>query len=271
MLGTPGRRRPSAIDLRYRGAVLGPDVDPVEPRVAVVLSRDAEIGSACAGELVSTLPGSIVVLLGAGQATDDVIHRSVEPHDPGRVAGAVQAVRDELGPVGVLVAVSHHPIPGADPGAGRPPATVLAEELLAVEAAVGSVTGDLAADGDGRIVLVGAVADVTRSGLAPAQAAAMWGLVGLMRALAQSLGPSGVTVNVVRTGLIGTAALAAVADQDPVAATLKKVVKDTPLKRIGSVDEVAAAVGYLASKEASYLSGVVIPVDGGLTMGRAGA
>lgn len=271
MLGMPGRRRPSAIDLRYRGAVPGPDVDPAEPRVAVVLSRDAEIGSACAAELVSTHPGSIVVLVGAGTATDDVIHRPVEPHDPGRVAAAVQAVREDLGPVGVLVAVGHHPIPPAGPDEGVPPAAVLAEELLTVDAAVSSVTGDLAADGDGRIVLVGAVADVTRSGLAPAQAAAMWGLVGLMRSLAQSLGPSGVTVNVVRTGLIGTAAFSAVADEDRVAASLKLVVADTPLKRIGSVDEVAAAVGYLASPEASYLSGVVLPVDGGLTMGRTGA
>lgn len=172
--------------------------------------------------------------------------------------------------MGVFVAVSHQPIPAADPDQGVPAATVLAEELLAVDGAIRTVTGDLAADGDGRIVLVGAVADVTRSGLAPAHAAAMWGLVGLMRSLAQSLGPSGVTVNVVRTGVIGTAALRAVADDDRVAESLKLVVADTPLKRIGTVDEVAAAVGYLASREASYLSGVVLPVDGGLTMGRGG-
>ena len=97
---------------------------------------------------------------------------------------------------------------------------------------------------------------------------AMWGLVGLGRSAARDLAVHGVTVNVVRAGVVATPELEALrgADAD-VAAAVDKAVAATPLRRLASLDDIAAAVTYLASPEASYVTGLVLPVDGGLAMG----
>jgi 3-oxoacyl-[acyl-carrier protein] reductase len=91
-------------------------------------------------------------------------------------------------------------------------------------------------------------------------AASKAGLVGLTRALSRELGPHGVLVNAVSPGMIDTEMLAAMP-----AAVREQALDAVPLARIGTTAEVAQVVGFLASDAASYVTGQVIAVDGGLT------
>lgn len=205
------------------------------------MSRDPGIGQACADELAMVLGSSTAVV----QVSD--------------AAG----VAEVAGPVEVLVTVPAHPIPGV------PAVDDAAAFGLEVQQAVEAVLPGMVARGGGRIVLV-----VTATGL-PGQTwqdgsgTAMWGLVGLARSAAREVAAAGPTVNVVRTGVIDDertreAAEADAAVADAIAATHRLA----PIRRAVVPADVAAAVGYLASPDAAYVTGVVLPVDGGLAIGQ---
>ncbi len=95
-------------------------------------------------------------------------------------------------------------------------------------------------------------------------AAAKASIVGLARSLAAELGPRGIRVNVVLPGLIETPQ-STDADASLGPAGLRAAAEGVPLRRIGAAEEVAALVRYLASDDASYVSGEAIVVDGGLS------
>ncbi len=114
----------------------------------------------------------------------------------------------------------------------------------------------------GRIVFISSVSGI---GGQPGQAnyaASKAGLIGLARSLAKEFASRNVTVNVVAPGAVGTDMLAALND-DQLAAIVDRV----PLGRVGEADEIAAAVEFLVSEDASYVTGIVLAVDGGLSMG----
>jgi 3-oxoacyl-[acyl-carrier protein] reductase len=115
----------------------------------------------------------------------------------------------------------------------------------------------------GRIVFISSVVGLLGSGGQANYAASKAGLVGMARSLARELGTRSITVNVVAPGFVDTDMTAAL-PEDRKAAILASV----PLGRLASAAEVAAAVAFLASAEAGYITGAVIPVDGGLGMGH---
>ena len=92
-------------------------------------------------------------------------------------------------------------------------------------------------------------------------AASKAGLVGLARSVAREYATRGITINVVAPGPVASDMLAAVPE-----AMRDAMVQAVPMHRVGRAEEVAAAVSYLASEDASYVTGTVLPVDGGLGM-----
>jgi 3-oxoacyl-[acyl-carrier protein] reductase len=115
----------------------------------------------------------------------------------------------------------------------------------------------------GRIVAVSSVAGSSGSAGQANYAAAKAGLVGLVRSVARELASRNVTANVVEPGPIATAMTDDLPD-----ARRTELAAQVPLGRFGTVDEVAAAVTFLCSDAAAYVTGAVLPVDGGLGMGR---
>ena len=115
----------------------------------------------------------------------------------------------------------------------------------------------------GRIIFISSVVGLLGSGGQANYAASKAGLVGMARSLARELGSRNITVNVVAPGFADTDMTAALSEDRK-----KAIVAGVPLGRIASADEVAGVVQFLAGPDAAYITGAVIPVDGGLGMGH---
>ena len=115
----------------------------------------------------------------------------------------------------------------------------------------------------GRIIFISSVVGLLGSPGQTNYAASKAGLVGLARSLAREIGGRGVTVNVVAPGFVTTDMTSALPEQ-----RRSEILEQVPLKRMASPEEVAATVVFLASEQAGYITGAVVPVDGGLGMGH---
>jgi NAD(P)-dependent dehydrogenase (short-subunit alcohol dehydrogenase family) len=115
----------------------------------------------------------------------------------------------------------------------------------------------------GRIVLISSVVGLLGSAGQANYAASKAGLVGFARSLARELGSRSITVNVVAPGPVATDMTAALSDD-----RLADLTNMVPLQRMAEPEEIAGVVAFLASPDAAYMTGAVIPVDGGLGMGH---
>ena len=115
----------------------------------------------------------------------------------------------------------------------------------------------------GRMVFISSVVALTGSAGQVNYASSKAGLIGMARSLARELGSRGITANVVTPGFVETDMTAALPEQ-----RRAEILGQVPLGRYATAEEVAAVVAFLASDAAAYVTGALVPVDGGLGMGH---
>lgn len=140
-------------------------------------------------------------------------------------------------------------------------AAVIATDLTGAFHCVRAAARPMVRQRSGRIILVTSVVGAAGNAGQANYAAAKAGLIGLTKSLARELAPRNVTVNAVAPGLVDTDMAAALAP-----AAREALISTIPLGRIGSAREVAAAVKFLASAAAGYITGQVLHVNGGMYM-----
>ncbi|HQC55217.1 MAG TPA: 3-oxoacyl-ACP reductase FabG [Clostridia bacterium] len=112
----------------------------------------------------------------------------------------------------------------------------------------------------GRIINIGSMWGFFGSACEVHYAASKAGLIGITKSLAKELGPSGITVNLIAPGVIDTNM-----NKNIDSSALQSIIEDCPISRMGTPEDVAYCAAFLASDEASYITGAVIPIDGGYT------
>jgi len=188
---------------------------------------------------------------------------SCDVTSPEAVEVAFAAIETALGPVEVLVCCA-----GVTDDAlllrmtEERWARVIETDLTACFRTTKRAIGPMIKARSGRIILISSVVAFLGNPGQTNYAAAKAGLVGFGRSLAREVASRSITVNVVTPGLIATDMLAALSEEQTAQFAAR-----VPLARLGNAVEVASAVTYLASPEASYITGSVLAVDGGLGMG----
>ena len=239
------------------------DTSEHEPRSVLVTGGNRGIGRAIAEAFLAN-GDRVAVTTRSGGAPDGALDVRCDITDQQAVDAAFAQIEEEHGPVEVLVA-----------NAGITADTLVLrmsdEDWSSVIDT--NLTGSFrlakrAAKGmlrlrRGRIVFISSVVGLLGSAGQVNYAASKAGLVGMARSLARELGSRSITANVVAPGFIETDMTAVLTDDQKT--TIKTQV---PLGRYGSVDEVAETVLWLTGQGASYVTGAVIPVDGGLGMGH---
>jgi 3-oxoacyl-[acyl-carrier protein] reductase len=237
--------------------------EPADGRVVLVTGGSRGIGAACVSWFAAGGDRVAFTARGEADAPEGVLALRCDVRDPLQVEAAFAAVEERFGPVEVLVA-----------NAGVTRDTLIARmsedawaEVIdtnlsgAYRVARRAVTKMLRLH-RGRIVLVSSVgAFVGLPGQAN-YAASKLGLVGMARALAREVASRAITVNVVAPGMVATDMIAALG-----ADRVEQMQALVPLGRMATPEEIAEAVGFLASAGAAYITGAVLPVDGGMGMG----
>jgi len=235
-------------------------------RVVLVTGGNRGIGLATATELAQNGHRVAVTYRSEPPSTNgqvDLLGVSCDVTDESQIDAAFAEVEEHLGPVEVLV---------SNAGINRDKllmrmsetdfTDVIDANLTAGYRVAKRATKSMMRNRWGRIVFVSSVVGTMGQAGQANYAASKAGLVGLGRSLAKELASRNITVNVVAPGPVGTDMLNEL-DEERRSAIIEAV----PLGRLGDPSEVAATISFLASDAAGYVTGAVIPVDGGLGMG----
>ncbi len=244
-------------DLRDRVAFVTGASRGIGRAVAVRLAASGAAVAACArGDHAGGVAAEIAAAGGRAEAL------SADVTSAGELQAAVRAALDRFGRIDILV---------NNAGIARDQLlmrmkpeewdAVIATNLTAAYSCTQAVLRPMLRQRWGRVVNVGSVVGQSGNPGQANYAASKAGLIGFSKALAQEVAARGITVNVVAPGFIETDMTAAIGDAAREALTAR-----IPAGRLGQPEDVAAAVCYLASEEASYITGQVIGVNGGMYM-----
>lgn len=233
------------------------------PRTVLVTGGNRGIGYAIAEEFVAQGHRvAVTARSGAGPAGSLSVVADVT--DGESLDAAIKDVEEKLGPVEVLVA-----------NAGITKDTLLMRmsdeefesvvntNLNGVFRVLKRVTKSMIKQKFGRVIMIGSVVGLLGSAGQVNYAATKSALVGMARSITRELGSRNITANVVAPGFIDTDMTAELSED-----LQKAYIEKIPAGRFAAPSEVAKVVAWLASDDAAYISGAVIPVDGGLGMGH---
>jgi 3-oxoacyl-(acyl-carrier-protein) reductase len=232
-------------------------------RVVLVTGGSKGIGHGIAVRLAQA-GHRVAATYRSGDVPQGVVGVQCDVTDPGQVEAAFAQVESAIGTVEVLV---------ANAGITRDTLLmrmsdedwdqVIATNLTGAFRVARRAARPMIRGRFGRIVFISSVVGQMGSAGQVNYAASKSGLVGMARSLARELGSRGITANVVAPGFVETDMTAELGED-----LVKKYAEQIPLGRLGSVGDIAGTVEFLASDAAGYITGAVIPVDGGLGMGH---
>jgi 3-oxoacyl-[acyl-carrier protein] reductase len=232
-------------------------------RVVLITGGSRGIGLACA-QRFAALGDKVAVTYNSSPPPSEFFGVKCDVTDTAQVDAAFKAVEEHFGPVEILVS-----------NAGITKDTLLLRmsetdfssvvdaNLTAAFRVVKRATQGMLKARKGRIILMSSVVGLLGSAGQANYAASKAGLVGFARSLARELGSRSITVNVVAPGPVATDMTAALSVD-----RMKELTSAVPLNRVATPDEIAGVVAFLASSDGGYITGAVIPVDGGLGMGH---
>lgn len=233
------------------------------PRTVLVTGGNRGIGYAIAQRMIAE-GHRVAVTARSGEGPEGSLTVRAEMNDSASIDAAFTEVEAQLGAVEVVV---------ANAGITRDTLLLRMSEEDFAEVIDTNLTGTFrvvkrAAKGllkgrFGRVILISSVVGLYGSPGQINYSSSKAALVGFARSLTRELGSRGITANVIAPGFIETDMTAALPEEQQ-----KKYLDSIPAGRFGQVDEIAAAAAWLAGDEAGYISGAVIPVDGGLGMGH---
>lgn len=232
-------------------------------RTVLVTGGNRGIGFAIAQRMLAE-GHRVAVTARSGAGPEGALTVHAEMSDAASIDAAFTEVEAQLGPVEVIV---------ANAGITRDTLLLRMSEEEFSEVIDTNLTGTFrvvkrAAKGllkgrFGRVILISSVVALYGSPGQINYSSSKAALVGFARSLTRELGSRGITANVIAPGFIETDMTAALPEEQQ-----QKYLDSIPAGRFGRVDEIAATAAWLAGDEAGYISGAVIPVDGGLGMGH---
>lgn len=236
---------------------------PSAPRSVLITGGNRGIGLAIARAFLAN-GDKVAITYRSGEVPEGLFGVKADVTDTASIDAAFTAVEQEHGPVEVVV---------ANAGVTRDMLLLRMNEDDFTSVIDTNLTGAFrvikrASKGmirlrKGRVVMISSVVGLYGSPGQINYAASKAGLVGIARSLTRELGSRGITANVVAPGFINTDMTAALPDE-----TQKNYLAGIPAGRFAEPEEVANVVRWISSDEAAYISGAVIPVDGGLGMGH---
>lgn len=188
--------------------------------------------------------------------------RVLDVRDPAAIDALVGSVAKEFGPIGILVnnaGVTRDTLLLRMKDADW--SEVIDTDLSSVFRLARAVVPGMMKARSGRIISIGSVVGTMGNGGQTNYAAAKAGLIGFSKSLAREIGSRGVTVNVVAPGFIDTDMTKGLKDEQRAA-----LIEQVAIKRLGAVNDIAAAVAFLASSDAAYVTGETLHVNGGMYM-----